>query len=74
MLLNELQKQRAELVQQKNTNRLQAAQMAEMKAELKAGHERELALRTAFDERLSKIERVMAAKDGDRNLAAAFVK
>jgi hypothetical protein len=72
MLLNELQKQHAELAEQTNANRRQAAQMAEVKAQLKASRERELALRTAFEERMSKIERVIAAKDGNRNLAAAF--
>ena len=51
MLLNELQKQAAEL---------------------KASHERELAMRSAFEERLSRLEQAMASKNGSRNLAAAF--
>lgn len=65
MLLNELQKQAAQMADVKASMRRQAA-------ELRASRERELATRTAFEERLSKLELVMAAKHGSRNLAAAF--
>jgi len=65
VLLNELQKQATQIADMKAAMRRQAA-------ELKASHERELATHTAFEERLSRIERVMASKDGGRNLAAAF--
>ncbi len=65
MLLNELQKQAAQMADMKASMRRQAA-------ELKASHERELATRTAFEERLSRLEQAMASKDGSRNLAAAF--
>ena len=58
MLLNELQKQNKEL--------------AGVKLQLKASLERESAIRTSFDERLLKLEQTMAAKEGNRNLAAAF--
>ena len=41
--------------------------------EMKARHEKELgAMRAAFEERVSRIEREMAARDGGRNIAAAF--
>jgi hypothetical protein len=65
MLLNELQKQAAQMADMKASMRRQAA-------ELKASRERELAMRTAFEERLSRLEQVTASKDGSRNLAAAF--
>jgi hypothetical protein len=42
-------------------------------AEMKAGHEREMrAMQTSFEERLSRIERTIASKEGDRNLASAL--
>jgi hypothetical protein len=65
ILLNELQKQAAQLADMKASMRRQAT-------ELKASHERELAVRTVLEERLSKLERVMASKNGSRNLAAAL--
>jgi hypothetical protein len=65
MLLNELQKKSVQL------DRL-AAQVAKMSAQIKASHERELALQTAFDERMSKLEHEMTAKEGDRNVTTAF--
>ena len=65
MLLNELRKQAAQIADMKASMRRQAA-------ELKASHERELAMRTTFEERLSRLEQVMASKNGSRNLAAAF--
>src|SRR5882757_9487214 len=63
MLLNIVQKQQAELAKQKDANLRQGEQIAEVRAELKASRERELAMRTAIEERVSKIEQVMAAKD-----------
>ncbi len=65
MLLDELQKQTAQMAEMKASMRRQAA-------ELKASRERELATRTAFEERLSKLERVIGSKHTNRNLAAAF--
>ena len=69
MLLNELQKQTRDNARKAaRLNRL-AAQIAE----LKASHERELGtMRTAFEQRLSRIEQTMASKDGNHNLATAF--
>lgn len=65
MLLNELQKQAAQMADMKVSMRRQAA-------ELKASHARELAMRTTFEERLSSLEQATASKNGGRNLAAAF--
>jgi len=47
-------------------------ELLKQKKELKASRERENAMRASFEARLSKIEQVMAAKDGNRNIAAAF--
>jgi hypothetical protein len=65
MLLNELQKQAAQMASMRASMRRQAA-------ELKASRARELAMRTTFEERLSRLEQVMASKDANRTLAAAF--
>ncbi len=65
ILLNELEKQAAQMADMKASMRRQAA-------ELKASRERELAMRTTFEERLSRLEQVMASKNRSRNLAAAF--
>ncbi len=65
MLLKELQKQAAQIAEMKTSLRQQAA-------ELKVSHERELAMRAAFEERLSRLEQAAASNDGNRRLAAAF--
>ena len=65
ILLNQFQRQAAQMAELKDTMRRQAA-------ELMASQERERAMRTAFEERLSRLEQLMASKDGSRNVAAAF--
>ena len=61
MLLNELQKET-----RKNERQVDRI------TRLEADRDLERAKRTALEERLSRIERIIATKDADRNLAAAF--
>lgn len=69
MLLNELQKE----VRDNDRQTAQIARLSRQIEEMKARHEKELgAMRAAFEERVSRIEREMAAGDGGRNIAAAF--
>jgi trimeric autotransporter adhesin len=69
MLLNELQKE----VRENDRQTAQIAQLSRQIEEMKASREREIAaMRTAFEERISKIERQMAARDAGRNITAAF--
>jgi hypothetical protein len=69
MLLNELQKE----VRDNHRQTAQIAKLSRQIEEMKASRERELAaIRASFEERVSRIEREMAASDGGRNFAAAF--
>lgn len=83
MLLNELQKQNSGLRKQTAENRRQAEQLGRQAeqikrlkaqvAEVEASTRRALdAQRAAFEERLSRLEYGMAARDGSGKLAAAF--
>lgn len=72
MLLNEVQKEHrdserkaAQIAKLTAQNTKLNAQVAEMKASMRRQQ-------VSFEERLSRIEQTMAAKDGGRNIAAAF--
>jgi hypothetical protein len=73
MLLNELQKQAVELHNQSRKNAEQTTQIKRLSAQV-AGERVQIAderaQRTAFEERLSNLERTMQAKNGDAKLAA----
>ena len=64
MLLNELQKQAVELRNQRRENAQQAGQIKRLSAQLAE-------VRTAFEDRLSTLERTVQAKNAEGNLAAA---
>jgi Chaperone of endosialidase len=69
MLLNELQKE----VRDNDRQTAQIAKLSRQIEEMKARHDKELgAMRAAFEDRVSRIEREMAARDGGRNIAATF--
>jgi hypothetical protein len=69
MLLNELPKE----VRDNDRQTAQIAKLSRQIEEMKARHDKELgAMRAAFEDRVSRIEREMAARDGGRNIAATF--
>jgi hypothetical protein len=68
MLLNEVQKDRAALVDQRQLIAQQNARVAHLEAE----HQQDLAKRVTIEERLSQLEREIVALGHDRNQRVAL--
>ena len=74
MLLNELQKQALELQKQATELRNQRQENAQQVEQIKRLSAQMAAVRTVFEEHLSKLERMIQAKNGDGKLAASRLR
>jgi hypothetical protein len=75
MLLNVVQKQQAQLAEQKaSTQRQLAEQETSMQRQIAELNEQERAKRTAIEERLSKLEQTNVAQHGGGKVQAAYYR